>query len=491
MDSISPDLQRFLDDAEEAHVVVVGDLMLDRYLWGDVERVSPEAPVPVVHLQRTSSRAGGAANVAMNLAGLGIATTLIGCVGNDDAAERLGELLKDKGLETDYLISASGRPTTTKTRVVGNRQQMLRLDEEYAHPVDDVTISEIVEAVQASLDKADAIILSDYAKGVLTSEACAQIIEDASEADCPIFVDPKGTDYRKYAGATTITPNNRELALATGRSGECMDSILEEAQDLRKELEIENFIVTRGENGITRLSGDETQHYPAVAKEVFDVSGAGDTVTATLAAGRAAEMGIESTIRLANLAAGAVITKVGTVAITRDALASAVRDERFTTKRDKIFDRNRIQTQVETWKSRAETIVFTNGCFDILHVGHVTYLEEAKKEGDRLVVGLNTDRSVRALKGEPRPIVSEEQRARVLASLESVDAVVLFDENTPRALIDEVRPDVLVKGAGYEKSEVVGASAVERWGGRVELIPLVDGVSTTNIIDSIQKINTH
>jgi D-beta-D-heptose 7-phosphate kinase/D-beta-D-heptose 1-phosphate adenosyltransferase len=469
------------------HVVVVGDLMLDRYLWGDVERVSPEAPVPVVHLQRETDRAGGAANVAMNLAGLGLTTTLIGCVGDDDAARRLEALLKEEEIRTDHLITVTDRPTTTKTRVVGNRQQMLRLDDECTHGIGTSAEKRLVEVVDASLDGADGLILSDYAKGVLSSASCTRIIERAAAHECPVLVDPKGSDYQKYAGATTVTPNDRELSLVTGAATDDTGALLDAGQQLRKDLDVENLIVTRGKDGISRVSDAGHEHYPAVAREVFDVSGAGDTVVATLAAGRAAGLGWPTSIRLANLAASIVIGQVGTVPVTRDELVDAAHDGRFAGANDKVYGRDRLPEQVQEWKAHGDTVVFTNGCFDILHAGHVTYLDAAKRKGDRLVVGLNADQSVQSIKGAPRPIVPEQQRARVLASLKSVDAVVLFDEDTPQSLIKEVRPDVLVKGADYEKSEVVGASAVENWGGRVELIPLVDGVSTTQILERVRE----
>ncbi|MCS4034089.1 D-beta-D-heptose 7-phosphate kinase/D-beta-D-heptose 1-phosphate adenosyltransferase [Salinibacter ruber] len=422
----------------------------------------------------------------MNLAGLGVETTLVGCVGKDNSADRLNALLREEGIQTDGLIRVSDRPTTTKTRVVGNRQQMLRLDEEHTHTIDEATVDRLVKTFAASLDDADAVVLSDYAKGVLPQAACTQLVDRAVAHECSVLVDPKGTDYRKYAGATAVTPNDRELSAATGAPPDGGEALLEAGQALRAELDMETLIVTRGEGGISRLSSDGHEHYPAVAQEVFDVSGAGDTVVATLAAGRAAGIEWNLSIRLANLAASVVIGKIGTAPITRDELADTFRGGQFTRKGSLIYDRKRIQEQVRIWKSQSETVVFTNGCFDILHAGHVTYLDKAKKEGDRLVVGLNTDRSVRALKGDPRPIVPEGQRARVLASLEAVDAVVLFDEETPASLIREVRPNVLVKGADYEKSEVVGASAVEGWGGCVELIPLVDGVSTTGILESVR-----
>lgn len=490
MSTTPSDLQHFLNGTESAHVVVVGDVMLDRYLWGSVDRVSPEAPVPVVHLDRESDRAGGAANVAMNLAGLGVTTSLVGIVGNDDAASRLRSLLNLKGIDTQGLISVADRPTTTKTRVVGDRQQMLRIDDEHVHPAGQEATRAIVDHVESLIDDADVLLLSDYAKGVLSPDVCSRLMRLASEASCPVLVDPKGSDYNKYAGADTVTPNDRELALATGTEVDHVHELLDAGDALRRKINARNLIVTRGKDGISRVHDGGREDYPALQRDVFDVSGAGDTVVALLAACRAADLDWSMSIRIANLAASIVIGKVGTMPIHRNELVAAVQDDRPINVDTKVYDPEHIQQQVQIWRTRSETIVFTNGCFDILHAGHVTYLDEAARKGDRLVVGLNTDASVNALKGDPRPIVPQDERARVLASLESVDAVVLFDEPTPVTLIETVRPDVLVKGADYDESEVVGADQVKSWGGTVELIPLVEGVSTTNIVERVRNTSS-
>lgn len=481
------DLQNFFDETESAHVIVVGDLMLDRYLWGGVDRVSPEAPVPVVHLNRESDRAGGAANVAMNLAGLEVRTSLVGAVGTDDAARRLRDLLDQEGIGTEGLIPVSDRPTTTKTRVVGDRQQMLRIDDERVHPVEEEAARSIVDHVEACISDADVLLLSDYAKGVLSPEVCSELIRLANDASCPVLVDPKGSNYDKYAGADTVTPNDRELALATGAGAGQVEALLDAGDALRRRIDITNLIVTRGKDGISRVCDDGREDFPALQRDVFDVSGAGDTVVSLLAACRAARLDWPLSIRIANLAASVVIGKVGTMPIRRDELIDAVHNWQDVQISDKLYDADRIRQQVQAWRAQSETVVFTNGCFDILHAGHVTYLDEASRKGGRLVVGLNTDASVNALKGDPRPIMPQDERSRVLASLESVDAVVLFDEPTPADLIEAVRPDVLVKGADYEKSEVVGADMVKRWGGTVELIPLVEGVSTTNIVERVRN----
>lgn len=487
MNASTSDIQEFLSDLDSQHVLVVGDVMLDRYLWGSVDRVSPEAPVPVVQLQRQTERAGGAANVAMNLAGLGTETTLIGGIGKDASGTRLKALLRDAEVRTDALIHVADRPTTTKTRVVGGRQQMLRLDEERVERIGEQLADRVLVAARDVLDTVDVVVFSDYDKGMLPADLCSRLISETTDRGIPVVVDPKGIDYEKYAGATVIAPNDRELAMATGTSGEEIESLLEAGQELRRDLGIDTLIVTRGKHGITRVTDGGWHHHPAAAQDVFDVSGAGDTTVAILATGCGAGLEWNTTIRFANLAAGVVIQKVGTVPITRDQFVNAFRDGRQLYQESKIYSRASLKRQVESWQARGERVVFTNGCFDILHAGHVTYLEQASQEGDRLVVGLNTDRSVQTLKGEPRPIVPEEQRARVLASLESIDAVVLFNENTPASVIEELKPDVLVKGADYNKSEVVGASAVESWGGRVELVPLVDGVSTTRILDRVRR----
>jgi D-beta-D-heptose 7-phosphate kinase/D-beta-D-heptose 1-phosphate adenosyltransferase len=468
-------------------VVVVGDLMLDRYLWGRVERISPEAPVPVVRLERESQTAGGAANVARNLAALGLQVSLAGITGEDAGREALLLDLAAGGIGTEAVLAAGSRVTTVKTRVVGNHQQMLRVDTEEAGPLGETDSGRLLGAVRPLLPGAGALILSDYAKGVLTEPLCRGLIDAAREVRVPVLVDPKGRDFARYAGASLITPNRAELALAAGVPAADPDALLAAAASLRAELALDWLVLTLSEQGMALVGGDGVRQIPAVAREVFDVSGAGDTVIAAIAAGRSAGLDPVDTVHLANLAAGVVVGKVGTATVSAGELLAAVTGESALEQAAKVRDPDRARERVRAWQAAGERVVFTNGCFDLLHVGHVTYLERARRYGHRLVVGLNTDRSVRALKGPGRPLIGEGDRARVLAALASVDAVVLFDEDTPLALIEKLRPDVLAKGADYREEDVVGAREVKSWGGRVVLVPLVEDRSTTGII---RRMNT-
>ena len=467
----------------DAWALVIGDLMLDRYLWGKVERISPEAPVPVVLLEKESSRPGGAANVAANLAGLGLPARLLGTVGDDAPGRELVAAIASQGVGTEALFTSSSRPTTTKTRILGGHQQMLRLDREATAAPDAGEQEALSRLLREMMERKPAVVvLSDYAKGVLTPELCRLAIDLAAQADIPVLVDPKGRDYGKYRGATALTPNRRETAEACGVSGQDLDELLQAAQALRRALDLRFLAVTRSEEGITLLDETRTLHLPAMARQVFDVSGAGDTVIATLAAGMVAGLEPAEALHLANLAAGIVVGKVGTVPIAREELLAELAVEEVREQADKICDLPQLLARVRQWRANGECIVFTNGCFDLLHAGHVVYLEQAAKLGDRLVVGLNTDRSVRALKGPNRPVIHEQDRARVLAALEAVDAVVLFNEDTPLSLIEAIRPDVLVKGSDYTEDQVVGGKEVKSWGGRVALIDVVPGRSTSNIL---------
>lgn len=465
-----------------ARVLVVGDLMLDRYLAGDVARISPEAPVPVLRLGSERAVAGGAANVASNLLGLGLDVALAGVRGDDaDGAALLG-LLDAAGLDHGAVLTDGDRPTTSKTRILGNRQQMLRIDAEATTPLSGAVADKLAAAVLARLDDAGVLLLSDYAKGVLTGALCQRLITAAAARGVPVLVDPKGRDFSRYRGATLLTPNRAELALATGADAADLDALLAWAERLRGELGLVEVVVTLGELGMVLVDATGKTRVPAVAREVFDVSGAGDTVIATIAAGRAAGLDAVDTAHLANLAAGVVVGHHGTAAISSDALAAAISGEAALEQAAKIRDLPAMRAQVAAWRAAGERVVFTNGCFDLLHVGHVTYLEQARRHGQRLVVGLNTDRSVRALKGTGRPVISEQDRARVLAALAAVDGVVLFDADTPMALIQALRPEVLVKGADYREDEVVGAAEVKAWGGQVVLVPLVAERSTSAIV---------
>lgn len=483
-------LKSLLESSEDQrrllHVAVVGDLMIDRYIWGDVGRISPEAPVPVVRMNRKTARPGGAANVAMNLTGLGVNAHVFGCVGSDENGKELKRLLAERGVETHGIVETENRPTTLKMRVIGSRQQMLRLDDEVTTDINPQTEKRLIDQFRESLDYLDALILSDYAKGVITARVSEALVYESRSAGCPVIVDPKVEDYEQYRGATIIAPNHHELAKAVKKTDES-DALLEAGQQVRRAKDIDHLVVTRGKEGISLVNEDGIAHFPATAREVFDVSGAGDTVVATLAVGHLLGASWDDAIELSNLAAGFVIGKVGTVPIEYEELNRAVQEHGRLNQPNKLYELPRLEHQVENWRIHDEQIVFTNGCFDLLHAGHVTYLGRAAQEGERLIVGLNTDSSVKRLKGDPRPVIPEDQRARVLASLESVDAVVLFDEETPIRLIKALRPDVLVKGQDYEESEVVGADEVKSWGGDVTLVPLVEGLSTSRIVEEIRS----
>ncbi|MFZ1538274.1 MAG: D-glycero-beta-D-manno-heptose-7-phosphate kinase [Chromatiaceae bacterium] len=466
-------------------LLVVGDLMLDRYLWGQVLRISPEAPVPVVHLTRRTHSAGGAANVARNLAALGLEVQLAGVTGDDEGRAALLADLAADGIRTQAVATARDRATTVKTRVIGNHQQMLRIDEESNQPLDPRDESALCEAILPLMAGAGALVLSDYAKGVLSEALCRRLLGAARALGLPVLVDPKGQDFTKYAGASLVTPNRAELSQATGVPREDLAGLLKAAATLRGHLDLGFLVLTLSELGLALVDGSGTRRIPALAREVFDVSGAGDTVIAIFAAGLAAGLGVSDTAHLANLAAGVVVGKVGTVPINLAELLAAITGEMALEQAAKILDPTSAQARVQAWQAAGERVVFTNGCFDLLHVGHVSYLELARRQGQRLVVGLNTDASVRALKGPERPLIGEQDRARVLAALAAVDAVVLFDAATPLELILALHPDVLAKGADYREEEVVGAPEVKSWGGQVVLIPLVDDHSTTGIIQRL------
>ncbi len=480
------DLQRVLEAVESGfkarRVLVVGDLMLDRYLWGAVERISPEAPVPVVRLDHKTHVAGGAANVAANLRGLGCEVSVAGVIGADEDGRQLLELLQASGVETTAILSTPDRPTICKTRILGGRQQILRLDTERTGEVGSEMAAQLLSAIEAQISNCSAIILSDYGKGLLSDSVCQAIIRRGHELSIPTFVDPKGLHYEKYAGCDALSPNRMELAAATSTDHNNLELLLQRGEQLRSRLGIGHLIVTLGELGITLLEPGGVHRFPARAREVFDVSGAGDTVIATTSAAVASGLSLHESIRLANLAAGIVVGKLGTVPISRDELLAKLASSGEAGQEEKICSVEGLLKRAAQWHVGGQRIVFTNGCFDLLHVGHLALLEQAKREGDCLVVALNSDRSVRALKGAGRPIISEDARARIVAALPSVDAVVLFDEETPLNLICAVKPHVLVKGGDYSEEEVVGANEMKTWGGKVTLIPLVEGSSTTEIL---------
>ena len=463
-------------------VLVVGDVMLDRYIWGEVQRISPEAPVPVVRVTARDEKPGGAANVAMNLAGLGARVSVIGFAGGDHEQTRLEDLLRQQGIES-RLVTASDATTVTKLRILSGHQQMMRVDLEEPSHFTIGDYQQLVQTARPAVRNAAVLVLSDYAKGTLSEEVCQTLIHEARERGIPVLVDPKSRCFDRYRGATTICPNLKELAAAVEEESSDLDRVLRAGQQLLATLDMEFMLATLGEKGIAILRSDLREIVPAAVRQVFDVSGAGDTVAAVMALVLASGADLKAGVQLANLAAGIVVGKVGTVAVQRDELLGVIAQQ-MPRMEDKVVDPTRLLQRVSAWKASGRRVVFTNGCFDILHIGHVQLLEEARRKGDCLIVAMNSDDSVRSLKGPLRPIVRQDERARVLAALGSVDAVIIFGERTPLRLIEAIRPDVLVKGGDYSEESVVGAREVRSWGGRVELIPLVKGVSTTRLISA-------
>jgi D-beta-D-heptose 7-phosphate kinase/D-beta-D-heptose 1-phosphate adenosyltransferase len=466
-------------------MLAVGDVMLDKYIWGEVGRISPEAPVPVVRVTYESTRPGGVANVAMNMALLGAQTRVIGFAGGDENQRLLEANLRASGVTPEFIVS-SGFPTIVKTRVLGGQQQMLRLDRERSDPRPQEDYDRLVACVLARLPECDAVVLSDYAKGSFSPEVCQTLIQAARELRIPVLVDPKSPDFTRYRGATTICPNLAEISAATRDRGWVCGHDFEEplaaAETMVRELDLDFLAVTLSEKGIALVRPGKVFTAPAVARQVFDVSGAGDTVIAVLALCLASQVPPETAIELANVAAGIVVGKVGTVPVERHELLAALNPESALRAENKVVTWRELASRVALWKANGERVAFTNGCFDLLHIGHITLLEQARRYGDRLIVAVNSDASVRALKGPSRPIVGERERVGVLSALAAIDAVAVFDEPTPLELILAVKPDVIVKGGDYKMDTVVGAKEVESWGGQVRIIPLVEGYSTTRLI---------
>ena len=460
-------------------MVVAGDVMLDQYLFGATGRISPEAPVPVVHVNRTDDRPGGAANVAVNLAALGVTTELIGVVGEDASADTLEDILSAQGIRCAF-DRVADRPTITKTRVQSRGQQLIRLDRENASALPG---DALVERLKQAVVSAGAVILSDYGKGALADVAA--MIAVCREAGVPVLVDPKGSDFSKYRGATLITPNQSEFEAVAGVSDGDED-LVRRGRSMMADLDLTALLITRSEKGMLLLEQDaEPVFLSTQAREVFDVTGAGDTVIATLAGALAARSDLPACAALANVAAGLVVRKIGVATVTPAEIRIALH-QRGQGGRD-LVGADELADIVRDCRERGERIVMTNGCFDILHAGHVTYLEEAKSLGDRLIVAVNDDPSVRRLKGESRPVNALEDRMLVLAGLAAVDWVVPFSDDTPAALIESVLPDVLVKGGDYAPDEIAGGKAVLENGGEVRVLQFRDGHSTTKIIERLKQ----
>jgi D-beta-D-heptose 7-phosphate kinase / D-beta-D-heptose 1-phosphate adenosyltransferase len=477
------ELIEILDRVHAVRVLVLGDVMLDRFIYGSVARVSPEAPIPVLEVVRSVDSAGGAANVARNVSAIGASVILVGVTGNDPWASDLREQIATSATIDAQLVVDFERPTTVKTRYVADGQQMLRADRELRTPLSADVERRILAQFEDSLRHADVVVLSDYAKGVLSDRITRAAIQAARVANKPVIVDPKAKDLRKYTGATVLTPNRLELQAACGFECATDEAVESAARPFLDNDICDAMVVTRGKDGMSVIAKDQPAvHLRTMARQVFDVSGAGDTAVAAMSLGIAVGADIVSAATLANLAAGIVVGKLGTAVVTVSELIEQLTPLHARAGDSKIFTLDSVLKLTEGWREQGASVAFTNGCFDLLHPGHVSLLDQAKRSADRLVVGLNSDDSIRRLKGPDRPIQNEIARATVLSSLKFVDAVVIFSEDTPIELIYALEPDVLVKGADYTLEGVVGGDFVRSRGGTVMLAELVEGQSTTSMV---------
>jgi D-beta-D-heptose 7-phosphate kinase/D-beta-D-heptose 1-phosphate adenosyltransferase len=488
---MSADLIELVQRLGQPRVLVVGDVMLDRYVWGDAERISQEAPVILLHADRREERLGGASSVATMLRALGARVALAGVVGDDADAARTRELIADLGIDHEGVINDAERPSTVKERYIGRAQhrhpqQMIRVDYETRAPLSSAVEGQLCQVILSQLPKVDVVLVSDYDKGVCTPGLMAKVIAAGRACGVRVVADPiRGKDYRKYHGCSAITPNRLEAGLATGRVLSTNLEALEAAQELREKLDLEAAIVTLDKDGMGLAHRDgRVQVFPTRPRQVYDITGAGDMVMSVLGMALAAGADYDPAIRLANIAGGLEVEKIGVATVTREEI---VRDlmRGAAPLNDKLLELEPLLPELENRRKIGQRIAFTNGCFDVLHAGHVQYLQEARGQADVLIVGLNSDESVRRLKGPGRPVNSVAARSQVLAALQAVDFVCVFNDATPLTLIHAIRPDVLIKGADYRKDEVVGASFVESYGGRVHLAELREGYSTTGLLRSL------
>lgn len=464
------------------NILVIGDLMIDHYLWGSCDRISPEAPVQVVNVKKENSVLGGAGNVINNLVSLGSSVEVISVIGDDSVANELKTLLSNIGVSFDNLVVEKGRKTSKKSRLMASNQQVLRYDSESVDEISKNSSNKILEILEKNIKNYSAIILSDYKKGVLTTTLTQEIIKLANKYKIKVLADPKGKDFSKYKGAYTLTPNKKEAMEATNIDIKDEKSLVEALKSLKQNCNLEVSLITLSEQGIA-IFDDELFTSPTAAREVFDVTGAGDTVIASITFALSCGVDIKKALYFANLAAGVVVGKIGSATASLDEIYEYESQLNKSSSSSHIKTFDEIEKLAKKLHSQGKKIVFTNGCFDILHVGHVKYLEEAKSYGDVLILGLNADSSVRKLKGESRPINTQDDRAYILASLESVDYVVIFEEETPYELIKLIKPHVLVKGGDYEGKEVVGQDIADE----LKLVQFVDGKSTTNTIKRINE----
>ncbi len=482
---ISEILNRF----SKLRVLVIGDIMLDRYIFGTASRISPEAPVPVLKAKEEIESLGGAGNVAVNLKSLGALVELIGTTGEDTEGKKLLKIIKRSGIAGSGIIPDSQRSTTTKTRLIADNQQITRIDKEDTASISTKIESKLIKAIEKSIKKfkPNGIIISDYAKGCITQTLLSSIFELARKEDIFVTVDPKGNDYTKYKGAGTITPNQKEAELTSGIRIVDEETLEHASQNLIKQTGAKFILITRGKEGISyysKKSGLKT--VPSQTQEVFDVTGAGDTVVSAFTLSYQATNSLDYSVKIANLAAGIVVSRAGTASVTQQDLLN-----QFTSStRYKLPDREVLVRTLEQEKSKGRKIVFTNGCFDLLHSGHLKLLNEAKNLGDILVVGINSDQSVKRIKGRGRPFVSEKERGALISALDCVDYLVVFGEDTPLRLIKELKPHIIVKGGDYTPKNVVGKEVVEKYGGEVRIIPLVDGISTSVLAERIKSNST-
>ena len=473
----------------QQRVLVVGDVILDKYLWGKATRISPEAPVPVVCLDRETVALGGAANVAANLASLQVQVDLAGFVGDDSDALVVRRECEARKIGVEALLALPDYHTIAKTRVLADDRQLLRIDNEKTTPRAATEIDALLAVLFRNLETRNygAVILSDYAKGVCQPGFCEKFIARCRELQIPVYVDPKGQDYAKYRGATAIKPNRLEMSEIAQIMGWPRDPI-EAARHLREFLDLDFVAVTLGAEGMALVERDSVHQLPTVAREVFDVSGAGDTVVATMVAGLCGGLPLQDSIALANLAAAEVVIRLGSTPISREDLIVAVQAQNRVVGSRKLYDLEELRTVVEAWRASGLKVALTNGCFDLLHAGHVRLLEDSAAQSDRLIVALNSDDSIRRLKGEERPLMPESQRVAVLSALECVDAVVIFGEDTPLGVIERVCPDYLIKGGDYTVQTVVGADVVQSYGGKVILVPLIKDISTSRLAHIIARL---
>ena len=473
-----------LEKVKDVKILVFGDYIVDKYIFGSVKRISPEAPVPVINYEKSQVKLGGAGNVINNLISLGASVRALGCTGYDEAGNFIYNTFLDKEVDTTFFKQYPEIKTIQKIRVVSKTHQFMRIDEEEVKDLPSSYYLYLKDNMANILEDINAIIISDYAKGAVNKEYASLIIDNAKKKNIPVIVDPKGNDYSKYRGATLCTPNMKEFMEAVKVPVKSEEDILKEGVKLAKALNLKYLIVTRSEKGLSLIENDTKKDFPAKAKEVIDVSGAGDTVISTIGILQALNFDISDTCVLANLAASVVISKFGTSTLTMDELISKELDDT----NFKLLDVSTIKNVADELKQKDKKIVFTNGCFDLLHAGHISSFEQAKKMGDILIVAVNSDKSVKDNKGDLRPIISEKDRIKMLCSLEVIDYVVLMDDKTPERLISLIQPDICVKGDDWKGKEIPEKKIIDSYGGELKFIELKKNLSTTKIIERILKV---